>query len=586
MSTAAWRAAILTLCAIAAIGAVAELFGAYAWMGIWGNTLQASSVPFHFRVGSIDPGRASDRGGLRQGDLIDIRRTSAIERFGLFGQPLGGRAVTLWVRRGSSESAVEVTPLPLGHSAPFWDTFLTWPGIAWCALFAGLIAWRRSHVREIRLLSLALVSLAFWFLTDSFSYAAPWLWIYVAVAFLNIFGPVALAIWAACANSLGAPSSSLRRAAARACYVFVGASVAINAAKYFGIVTLWLDPIAISQPATKLVLLLAVLSAVACGMLAIAASPRADRLRAAWLMIPPAVLFIGVCVGQNDQSLITSYTMWLAVNFAATAIVFAVPVILTYAVLSRRLIDVGFVLNRALVFGIVSTIVVGAFILAEWIASEWFVNASHSGSAIAGGAIALVLGLSMRYIHKYVDRFVDSVFFRKRHEDEAALRQFAHEAPYITDRDTLLDRAIQKVREHTSAEGASILAFNGAGTYVSAARNGERSMVSENDPAIVAMRAWHKPVDLHRIGDSRLNGEISFPMISRGELVGTLVCEPKRDGEAYAPDEADALSAMAQGVGTALAMLSNRNGDEPSMREMLARILERLPAPPSEPEEP
>jgi hypothetical protein len=587
MSTAAWRAVILTLCAIAAIGAVVEFFGASGLgrpassMGIWGNTLATSSEPFYFRVGSIDPGRASARAGLRQGDLVDIRRNSPIERFGLFGQPLAGRSVTLWVRRGSAETSATVTPLPLGRSAPFWDTFLTWPGMVWCVFFAGVIAWRRPHVREMRLLSLTLVSLAFWFLTNSFSYAAPWLWIYVAVGSLNVFGPIAVAIWAACANSLAAPLSPLRRAAAQTCYVLVAASIALNAARFAGIFTLWIDPIALSRPATRLILLLAILSALACGMLAIAASGRTDRLRSAWLMVPPALLFIAVYVGQNVQSLTASYALWLAINFAATAAVFATPVALTYAALSRRLMDVGFVLNRAVVFGIVSSIVVGAFVLTEWIASAWFVNASHSSGVVAGAAIALALGLSMRYIHRYVDRFVDRVFFRKRHEDEAALRQFAHEASYITDRNVLLDRAVQKVREHTTAQDASILTFGGDGTYVSATGNGERTIVSENDPAIVAMHAWNRPVDLHRIGDSRLHGELAFPMILRGELLGTLVCKPKRDGEAYAPDESDALQAMAQGVGAMLATLSSRNGDEPSVRELLVRILERLPPAPS-----
>ncbi|HEX3671175.1 MAG TPA: hypothetical protein VHT92_05665, partial [Candidatus Cybelea sp.] len=520
MSSAACRAVILTLCVVAAIGAIAEFFAAFNLMGIWGNTLTASSEPFHFRVGSIDPGRASDRGGLRQGDLIDIRRNSPIERFGLFGQPLAGRPVTLWVRRGASERALEVTPLPLKGSSPFWDTYLTWPGIAWCVVFAGLIAWRRSHVREMRLLSLTLLSLGFWVLSGGFSYAAPSLWVYVTLAFLNIFGPAAVAFWAACASSLAAPPSALRRTAARTCYVLVAATVALGAARYVGILTLRIDPIALSQPVTLLLPFLAIFSALACGILAIAASPRADRLRAAWLMVPPAVLFVVAFVGENDQSLIRSYALWLAIDFAATGVLFAVPAVLTYAALSRRLVDVGFVLNRALVFGIVSTIVVSAFILAEWIASEWFVNASHTSGAIAGASIALVLGFSMRYIHNYVDRFVDRVFFRKRHEDEAALWRFAHEASYIADRRVLLDRTVQKVHEHTSAQGAAILTLNGAGAYVSATGNGERTTVSQNDPAIVAMRAWRKPVDLHRVGDSLLNGELSFPMISRGELVG------------------------------------------------------------------
>lgn len=113
-----WRTVILALCAIAALGAAAEFLAASglgataSLMGIWGNTLASSSEPFYFRVGSIDPGRASDRAGLRKGDLVDIRRNSLIERFGLFGQPLAGRPVPLWVRRGSAGLQIVVTPLP------------------------------------------------------------------------------------------------------------------------------------------------------------------------------------------------------------------------------------------------------------------------------------------------------------------------------------------------------------------------------------------------------------------------------------------------------------------------------------------
>ena len=63
------------------------------------------------------------------------------------------------------------------------------------------------------------------------------------------------------------------------------------------------------------------------------------------------------------------------------------------------------------------------------------------------------------------------------------------------------------------------------------------------------MKAWGKPVDLHLLYGSELHGELAFPMISRGDLLGALLCGPKRDGEGYAPDESDALLALARGVG-------------------------------------
>jgi hypothetical protein len=252
--------------------------------------------------------------------------------------------------------------------------------------------------------------------------------------------------------------------------------------------------------------------------------------------------------------------------------------VLTYAAVSRRLIDIGFVLNRTVVFAILSTIVIGAFVLAEWAASAWFVGATHTTSADIGIVVALVLGLSLRYIHRYVERFVDRVFFWKRHADEAALRRFAHESAYITDPSVLLDRTVREVMDHTGAERAMVLVRDGSASYVSAA-DGERTTISENDPALVALRAWHKAVDLHSIPDSQLRGEYAFPMVSRGELVGALVCGAKHDNEVYAPDESDALLTLAHGVGTTLGTLSSR-GDSAveSARETQALIVEKFDA--------
>ena len=66
-------------------------------------------------------------------------------------------------------------------------------------------------------------------------------------------------------------------------------------------------------------------------------------------------------------------------------------------------------------------------------------------------------------------------------------------------------------------------------------------------------------------------------MISRGDLVGALVCGPKRDGEAYAPDEYDALVELAHGVGTTFDTLSTTRPDvDRETEEKLDLILAKL----------
>ena len=283
------------------------------------------------------------------------------------------------------------------------------------------------------------------------------------------------------------------------------------------------------------------------------------------------LLFCFVIVGFIAASSSSSYAFVL--NLVTTLVFLAAPVALTYAALSRRLIDIGFFLNRAAVFAILSTIVIGVFVLVEWGASQWLVSSSHTTSTLIGMGLALGLGLSLRYIHRYVDRFVDRVLFRKRHEDEAALRRFAHESSYITDCSILLDRAVREVTEHTNAADATILVQDGAAAYTSAKSDGARTIASENDPGILALRAWHKPVDLGSLSASVLRGEYAFPMISRGTLVGVLVCGAKRNGEVYAPDESEALLALAHGVGTALDVLSTQR-DRPN--ELILSKLDEL----------
>jgi hypothetical protein len=84
-----------------------------------------------------------------------------------------------------------------------------------------------------------------------------------------------------------------------------------------------------------------------------------DRYQIVFSLAPPSYLV------TNLYYIVLSWILFLA------------PVALTYAALSRRLIDVGFVLNRAAVFSGVSIIVVGLFMLGEAVLGFWFSHATH-----------------------------------------------------------------------------------------------------------------------------------------------------------------------------------------------------------------
>ncbi len=150
--------------------------------------------------------------------------------------------------------------------------------------------------------------------------------------------------------------------------------------------------------------------------------------------------------------------------------------------------------------------------LAEWALSDWFAHIGHSGNIAINACLALALGLSTRAIHKRVDGVVDTVFFRKRHDDEKAIRTFARSAPYITDRAILLERAAQTLELHADASTITFLLDDQHGRY---------GDVAENDPSIVALRADGAILDLHVV-QTAVTGEFALPMMARGRLIGAL----------------------------------------------------------------
>ncbi len=567
---------LLALCALTALVQVAGVLdstgmnGVPPWQGSLGATTGASSEPFNLAVTSVDPAGPAARAGLHQGDLIDIRANSLVERYFLFDVPLNGRPLILSVRRGSLQRELTVIPRA---AILMWSFWLITFSVFWLLLFATLIAWRGAVLPQMRLLSLWIATFV---LTGALiGFATPWAWAYILQSTaLYMVGPLSMALLAAFASGFAQPLSPARRITQGLCYTFLAIFTAISLVGTAGVITLQFDPLPFVAGNAGLIFVAAgVLMAALCGLLAIAASRGVERQRAVWTLVPLAAVFCFFVIGLATSS---SSRATIVVSLAFTLVLLTTPIALTYAALSRRLIDVGFFLNRATVFTMVSAIVIGAFVLVEWAASAWLAGATHITGAFIGMIVALGLGVSLRYIHTYVERFVDLVFFRKRHEDESALRAFAHEASYISDRATLLDRAVQTVKAHTGADDVAVLVRDGDAVYA-VAPDDRAAKASENDPGIVALRAWNKPIDLHVFPHSLLRGEFAFPMISRGNLVGVLVCGPKRDGDAYAPDESEALLALARGVGMALDTLTSQNNDlMESIRDTQALMLQGL----------
>ncbi|MBV8725123.1 MAG: hypothetical protein JO350_07315 [Candidatus Eremiobacteraeota bacterium] len=564
-----WQGLCFALCLIG-LFAVAE--SAWATYYLYGDVFggepfgPVAAAPFFDRFETVIPGSVAAHSGMRAGDALDLRLMSAAARYGARNELLSGKDVRFAVVRNGSVRWMTLKPEPYTR-VPFWASsqwmfnWAFWLGSALSLSIAALLMWRRPDSVEVRLLALTLILIN---LGENLFPINGWLtpWtafdaaINVVAQFLFMAG---VALLASYALLFGRPVSLARRLLTTFAYIFAALSALIwtsagqggpGPGGVLGIAGLWFGTLDIrAWLATRpLPLFAAVVGppaiALLCSIVAVRASSGSERTRIAWATGSLAVLYLfGIATIQSYLTTNVVLYYWiLNVSWVVA------PLGLTYALLRRRLLDVGFVLNRAAVFTGVSLVVVGLFTLAEWALGGWLHSAGRVANVAVSAAIALALGLSLHEIHTRVDRFVDKVFFRKRHDDERAMTRFARESAFITNPDVLIERATKTLQQHAGASSATFALYDGAGRY---------GDVDENDPALVSLRASHDVVDLHTI-HTALAGEFAYPMLARGHLVGALVLGPKSSGEPYAPDESLAITQIAHGVGVALDLLGVR----------------------------
>jgi len=515
---------------------------------------ETGEAPFVIRF-DAPPESAAYRQGLRSGDLLDLRLLAPSERYRWVSYfRLAGQRTAVPVERNGKRQVVSVEPesraLSSGGVLSFgWDAWLAYFGFIWTLTFAGVIAWRRSDSKEARILALLLSTSVISSCLSPINFVTPWAALDAVAAFLStaLYG-LTTALLATYAMTFAPPPTLLRRVLMWCSYAGAALIPIYGLTFVVGAWTTALDPMQAwyAGPIAQIaVAVLPFVFPVLCAVATIVQTRGTDRARLVWATFALGIQYFAAAL----VGLATSFNLPVSSNvelllFNITG--FVTPVVLTYVALIRRILDIGFAINRALVFSAVSLVFVGAFLLVEWALGAWLSSASHTTNLVVGAAIALVLGLSLRGIHNRVDQILDTFFFRKRHEDEYAIRAFGHEAAYITDAGLLLARTKAMLEEHADATGVAVLLDDGRGHY---------GGTSENDPAILSLKSWRKSVDLHTL-DTTLKGEFAYPMVARGHLVGAIVLGPKRSGDPYAPDESDAISHLAHGVGGAFDVLS------------------------------
>ncbi len=220
------------------------------------------------------------------------------------------------------------------------------------------------------------------------------------------------------------------------------------------------------------------------------------------------------------------------------------PSTLAYAVLRHKLFDLGFAVNRTLVYGTVSAVLLVGIGLTEYAVKSLLPKVWTQGSVFISAGLALGVFLIFHRIHHSVEHFIERLFFHKWQVNEAALKRFVAAAAHMEKPEALAGNYAAELARFTGGATASLYARTAEGHYASAAGD----EIDADDLALAAMRAEQGAVVPVEIG-SPLGAALALPMMHQAALAGFVLLGPKPTGEDYRPDEVEVMAWATQQIG-------------------------------------
>lgn len=279
-----------------------------------------------------------------------------------------------------------------------------------------------------------------------------------------------------------------------------------------------------------------------------------ERQRRQWIVVFPIVLLLRVAVINIPRTL----PDWISDLLTALAVI--VPLTVAYAVIRRRVFDVQFVISRALVYGTMTTLIAGTFLLIDWFMSKQFEQTRFTLTAEI--IFALALGSSLNMLHRNVDRLVDGIFFRQRHFAE---RRLGRAAAAVTRAETFsaVDQFVvnEPVEALELASAALFRKSEHGGGFVRRVDVGwdphDVREMGPNDPLVLHLLAEEGPVRISDVAWSSghaphmAHAVLAMPLLLRDQIVGIALYGPHRNGADIDPDEQKSLTPLLERAGAA-----------------------------------
>jgi hypothetical protein len=313
-----------------------------------------------------------------------------------------------------------------------------------------------------------------------------------------------------------------------------------------------------------------------------------DRQRIRWVILGFAIGIPASIVGTtllNDAVLPFTIPYWF---FGLLQLLNTLgPIMVAYAVLRHRVIDVSFYVSRAIVYGVLTSLLVAVFTFIDW----FFIRTLSQSSlgVIIEVIVAIALGFWLNGLHQGVDRFIDSVFFRRRHLAEKRLARAASALQHANSGDTVAEYLTLEPVEAFGLIEAALFVRVSDGSFALKRSIGwtapAPTLLPHDDRLALTLLAEQEPLRLREIEwmpgvHTSVQPVLAVPVVMRRRVEAIAVYGPHVDGADLDVDEIGSLNALAVAAAAAYDHLeahAMRKRVEEQQRE-IERLSDRIAA--------
>jgi signal transduction histidine kinase len=245
-----------------------------------------------------------------------------------------------------------------------------------------------------------------------------------------------------------------------------------------------------------------------------------ERQQLKWFCYPTALLAIlFVLQGAVRYGLgIESATFETGYRLAWAIVFSALPIATSIAILKHRLYDIDLVINRTLVYGGLSTTIIGIYVLVVGALSAAVQARGNLLISLAGAGLVAVLFQPLR---EWFQRGANRLMYGERDEPYAALSRLGQRLEAAIAPETVLPTIVQTVQETLKLPYVAI-ALDQDGICADAASVG-----------------------------TPVAGILSLPLVYQGETIGQLLLGPRAPREPFNPADLRLLEDIAHQAGVA-----------------------------------